>query len=976
MTSQLSEAAADLAAPKLKLEVASGDPLTAHEFTVHERLSAPFEINLVARSPRADIDLEEIVGKKAAFGYRAMDLEVVAWTGICSYMEMAQVETSETGLSTYRLTIVPALWLMTQRRGNRIFQHMSFPDIVKKILTEEYKIEARWDLSDTYPKHEYEVQFGETDFAFVSRLLEEAGISYYFEKVVSGGGSAAASVTAESKLVFIDKPEKAPSLGEIRFFDQPNNVRTQRFVTHVHIAHDVKPGKFTLRDYDLRRPDLALEEESALSGTGKEEKYERYRYWPGVSLIEVSGGGDTPVADEHGVARHKNDEEKAHAQRAAEAERNGKRYVEFDSNEKDLAPGVVFTIGEHPHDELDGQKLLVAETIISGTFRDWRLVGVALFVDDSLRVRPVLRTPRPRVMGYQTAIVVGPPGKEIHSDELGRVRVRFHWDREGKFDDNATCWLRVSQQWAGAGFGWMLVPRVGQEVLVDFFEGDPSQPVIVGRLHNLTTTVPRVLPKHMTQSTWKSATTPFTDGWFNEIMMDDDAGKEIVFIQAQRDLFKLVKRNETERTGEEKNVIVGAARVDAVAKKDMVQIGKQHLVQVVKAGDLHIPDMGNPEYSAKPTFFEVVDGRITLTTGKSRVVLDGSDIGIETDGGVRFSSDGQLIMKGSTIYLNEKRASVTKVKADKKLIDPVKKPDRMLKPIEDNFWKKMLAKMRDAAKAVLHLPGGVLPDGPESPDAPTAPVAPGAAPGAPGGKPPAPLPPPPSPPPYWERPPSNKKTPPATPTPDQLALAASQNEPETTAAAVTRNASRRAARRVVAHWFYANHGSTWDKKNKKRRMYDPTSPGDYRAILGHQKGIDFNQPLTVGVSPPPPPPSIAQWQKKGGNQGNYYAGKTTAPTELGIGDLADDSTSPTGVSEKIARPYDVKNGTPYLKTKAAAINDTWSAGEAGVVQPSTGGGDQWYIGDNTGMTDKKGLPDIKISAAMKKKTLATKPKSP
>jgi type VI secretion system secreted protein VgrG len=678
------------------------DSLAVHAFTVTERISEPFVVVLSARSPHVDIDFQEIVGHGAAFAYRSEDTQVVGWTGICTHMEQVQAEVSQTGLSTYRITIRPTFWLLTQRRTHRIFQHLGIPDIVKKILG-EYTIEARWDTSDTYPKHEYEVQYGESDFDFVSRLLEEAGISYYFEREVS-------EVKAKSRLVFSDHPQKNPSLGDIDFYDQPNDSRNKKFVTNVRISHDVKPGKTTLRDYDLRKPEFDLTAESRIKLSGDEaleEKYEQYRYEHGISLIEVaSGDGGTPVADKFSFARWDRDEETARAQRAAEAERWQKRYVELDSNQKHLCPGQVFGIAHHPHEDLaPGKHLLAVEISIHANSGDWGMAVTAVFTEP-LRYRPALRTPKPRAVGLQTAIVVGPPGKEIHTDEFGRVRVRFHWDREGASDDSATCWLRVSQQWAGAGFGWLLVPRVGHEVIVDYFGGDPNQPVIVGRLHNSTTTVPRSLPKAMTQSIWRSQTSPFTDGSFNEIMMEDEAGKELVFVQAQRDLLKLVKHDETERTGRDRNIVVGAARVAAIAKNDSHQVGKQYLIKVVSAGDLHIPDMGDPEITPRTTLFEAVDGKITLTTGEATVVLDGGKIGIDASGGLRFSSDGVMILEGSDIYLNDKSGSVSKGNPDKKLVDPVKKPDRMLKPIEALLWDKQLARQAAIDDIEAELPGG------------------------------------------------------------------------------------------------------------------------------------------------------------------------------------------------------------------------------------------------------------------------------
>ncbi len=514
----------------------------------------------------------------------------------------------------------------------------------------------------------------------------------------------------ESGLVFTDNPQKRPSLGAIDFYDKPNESHSKKFVTNVRLAHDVKSGKVTLRDYDFRRPRLLIEDESKyplLPGESPEEAYERALFLQGGSLVEVASAPDKlPVADDRSLARHDKKENLARAERWAQAERHQKRYVELDSSEPNLAPGVVMAIGAHPHPELaESKTLMIVESMLQGSTIDWTLSAIATFADTKQRYRPEVVTPKPRIQGLQTAVVVGPAGKQIHVDEHARVRVRMHWDREAPFDDSATCWLRVSQAWAGAGFGSVLHPRVGQEVIVDFFEGDPDQPLVVGRLHNSTTVVPRVLPKSKPMSVWRSASSPQSDGCFNEIMIDDTAGNELVFKQAERDLSKLVRKDETERTGKDRTVIVGAARVSGVAGLDSVQVGKQHLAKIVRAGDFKIAEMGQPDVTQKDTFFEMVDKKITLTTGQATILLDGPNIAVDAAHGLRFTADLQLVIKGSRVYFNCKPATKTKPKSNKKVLDPVNKPDRMIGTVDQLFWKKEQEKQLAAKDVKVSLPG-------------------------------------------------------------------------------------------------------------------------------------------------------------------------------------------------------------------------------------------------------------------------------
>ncbi len=671
--------------PQFELKLESGeDSLAVVQLAAQERMSEPFEITLTATSPNDGLDLAAIVGKGAGLVVRR-GLTHRVWTGVCSHIEQVQPETSQTGLSTYMLRIVPDLWLLQQRSGHRIFQHLSVPDIVEKLLA-EWKIEAQWKLDRaSYPKLEYRVQYGESDFAFVSRLLEDAGIAYYFTEKTVG------DTKAKTQLVFCDKPEKNDPRdeGSLPYVDNPNDAARLPYVTEVRIAHRIRPGRATLRDYDFRRPGFGLFG-AAEPAPSPEDGLEQYHYLPGGSLVEVDKVQDkTPVADDRSKARHDDAALKERAQRVLEGDRHKKRHVELASNALDLGPGVVFGVDGHPHADLGkDKKLLVVETMIQGSpTGEWTLVGEAVLADAPYR--PDRVTPRPRIDGPQSAIVVGPKGQEIHTDEFGRVRVRFHWDREGLFDDSATCWLRVSQGWAGAGFGMMNIPRVGHEVLVEFLDGDPDQPLVIGRLYNSSAKPPYVLPAHKTRSTWKSNSSPHADHSFNEVMFEDKSKAELVFMQGQKNWRKLVKRHETERTGKDRTRIVGEQRVTAVGAVDSFQIGKQRLVKIVEATDLKIRKMGEPEVSPKETWIEVVDKKITLTTGKASIVLDGPNIVIEANGGVRLSADGELTMQGSKVYFNCLPGQEVTPDADKIVSDRVARPNgRVLASIDKLFYDK------------------------------------------------------------------------------------------------------------------------------------------------------------------------------------------------------------------------------------------------------------------------------------------------
>jgi type VI secretion system secreted protein VgrG len=256
-----------------------------------------------------------------------------------------------------------------------------------------------------------------------------------------------------------------------------------------------------------------------------------------------------------------------------------------------------------------------------------------------------MRTSKPIVRGVQSAVVVGPAGEEIHTDEFGRVRVQFHWDREGKYDDNSSCWMRVSQGWAGSGYGMIVIPRIGQEVLVGFFEGDPDQPVIIGRVYNNTARVPYKLPDHKTKSTWKSDSSPNSDG-FNEIMFEDAKGKELVYVQAQKDLQKLVKNNETERTGVNRTIAVGANRTATIGVNDTTIVGVKHRLTIAQPKE--------PPPSIPPTTFDMSDKKLSYTTGEASIIFDGPNITLEAKGNITIRSKGGdvIIQGGPNVKIN------------------------------------------------------------------------------------------------------------------------------------------------------------------------------------------------------------------------------------------------------------------------------------------------------------------------------------
>ena len=312
-------------------------------------------------------------------------------------------------------------------------------------------------------------------------------------------------------------------------------------------------------------------------------------------MVESPGAVGSPVADDKGAYRYDQASGKDLAQRILEAERVKKLAVSFGTNTVDLWPGIVFSIDNHPHPELPvGQGLLITQFFIEGTPGDqWHMSGSAVLTN--VPYRPAWKTPKPQIHSVQSATVVGPSGQEIHTDEFGRVRVQFPWDREGKKDDSSSPWIRVSEGWAGTGFGGLTLPRVGQEVLVGFLGGDPEQPIVVGRLFNMTNPVLHKLPENKTRSDWKSDSSPGSAGW-NEILFEDLVGSELVYQQAQKNQRRLVKHDETITVVNDREKGVAANetdttvgnRTEATAKDRIEEVSGSRTTAAIKVLAKHV----------------------------------------------------------------------------------------------------------------------------------------------------------------------------------------------------------------------------------------------------------------------------------------------------------------------------------------------------------------------------------------------------
>ncbi|NUO53292.1 MAG: type VI secretion system tip protein VgrG, partial [Polyangiaceae bacterium] len=482
------------------------------------------------------------------------------WTGLAASARQCGIEPS--GLSIYRLTLRPLLWALTQRRNHRIFQAVSEPEIAL-LLLEEWGIPVKriFDLS-AYKTRKYRVQYAETDFAFFSRMLEDAGIAYHHD-----------TIDGQTTLVLSDAPHAAePRQEPVRWVAEPNPKLTHEWVSRLVLEQGVTPARYVQRDVDYRRaPTFPLVSEARTQVSGVLARAERFHYVPGAFLFGSKESGPTPAADDRGPHRTDLSEGQRIVQMRLDAKRVRARAVRFETSARDLRPGMVLSILDHPRADLGPDvRLLIVSSELTGTATgDSTNMMVAHFADTPYR--PLVDTPKPVSRGVESATVVGPAGEDIHTDEFGRVRVHFHWDREGEWNENDSCWIPVSQPWGGAGFGALNLPRIGQEVLVEFLGGNPDVPVVIGRVYTNTQKVPYSLPHGRTQSGWKSASSPST-GVYNEIMFEDAAGSELMRVQAERDRATLVKNDCSTMVGRNESKRVQNDRALSVANDDSTLI--------------------------------------------------------------------------------------------------------------------------------------------------------------------------------------------------------------------------------------------------------------------------------------------------------------------------------------------------------------------------------------------------------------------
>ncbi|WXL24752.1 type VI secretion system tip protein VgrG [Ectopseudomonas mendocina] len=506
------------------------------EFTGHEALNEPYRFDIELVSSNLALDLETLHNQPA---FLALDNQGQGIHGVL--MAVGQGDAGRR-LCRYWVTLVPQLAYLEYRINQRIFQHLSVPQIIAEVLEDHGIMQGtgyRFEFGPTvYPERVYCTQYDESDLHFIQRLCEEEGIHYHFEHSENGH----VLVFGDDQSVFTQLPKLAYQQGSGMVADKP-------VVKRFGMALETRTNRVTRRDYNFEKPKLVME------GAYKSE------FQPDLEDYDYPGNFDNRDRGKH------------LSKRILERHRADYEQAEGHSDSPTLRSGHYLNLGEHPRNEWNRLWLLTAishqgkqpqvleESITSHTDEDdgfqqgYRNHFIATPWD--VNYRPQLLHPKPKVLGSQTAKVTGPAGEEIHCDPYGRVKVQFHWDREGQADDKTSCWLRVASSWAGDHYGAVAIPRIGMEVLVTFMEGDPDQPLITGCLFHTAHEVPYELPANKTRSVFKTMSSP-GGGGFNELRIEDKKGAEQIFIHAQRDWDENIEHDQKIRVGNERHDTVEA----------------------------------------------------------------------------------------------------------------------------------------------------------------------------------------------------------------------------------------------------------------------------------------------------------------------------------------------------------------------------------------------------------------------------------
>lgn len=604
-----------------------GDSLLFQRMSAHEELGRLFSYEIDLLSKDMDLRPEDLLGQEMTVALLLPKGDQRYFHGFVSQFSFVG---SSGAHAEYRATLHPWLWFLTRSADCRIFQNKSVPEILKEIFEDfGFSEMVRDNLNQSYSTWEYCVQYRETDFNFVSRLMEQEGIYYYFEHdkekhtlVLSDGYSSHDTVNDYEELPYFP-PDR-------------HDHRERDHINHWQLSQVVQPGAYVLTDFDFEKPKSSLETKRIITRDHAMAKFEIFDF-PGEYQTNADGDQFVQARIEELQTQHE--------------------VVRGAGSARGLGAGHLFSLTGYPRSDQNRQYLVVSASyaLESDSYESGSSGSGDLFscnfqaVPSGQPFRAARVTPKPAVQGPQTAMVVGKAGEEIWTDEYGRVKIQFHWDRYGKSDENSSCWVRVSQLWAGSRWGGMHIPRIGQEVIVEFLEGDPDAPIITGRVYNRDSMPPYPLPKHQTRSTVKSDSSK-GGGGCNELRFEDKKGEEQVFFHAQKDMDQRVKHDLKEFVGNDMHLIVKGNRKESVEGNSHQQVTGNHLEKV--DGKLAL-QVGTQRDEKVGTNYAVEAGQeIHLKGGTTIVIEAGTQLSLKAGGGFVDIGPGGVTIQGAMVKIN------------------------------------------------------------------------------------------------------------------------------------------------------------------------------------------------------------------------------------------------------------------------------------------------------------------------------------
>lgn len=614
-----------------------GDVLLLRSMSGEESLGRLFHYNLQLVSKDHNISKNDLLGKP-------ITIELEMQHGGLRYFHGHIVELIYHGLigeySQYNVVLKPWLWFLDKAFDCRIFQKQSIPDIVKSVFRDFGFTDFEDYLTQDYRVWDYCVQYRESAFNFVSRLLEKEGIYYYFKHEESRH----TLILADG----ISAHENHANYEDVRYYPPEHDLRREsEHVFQWGATSTVQSGRYSLNDYDFMKPAAMLETNRSIVRDHAAAEYEVYDY-PG----SFNDAGD---GEHYAKTRIEEVQVNHHVYQGA-------------CNARGLSSGTLFKLEQHPRSDQNKEYLIISASIeltSNSTVAGQSGQGAPEFIchlrciESEEVFRTASITEKPFVKGPQTATVVGSSSDEISTDEHARVKLQFHWDRYGQSDESSSCWIRVSQLWAGENWGGVHIPRIGQEVLVDFLEGDPDQPIITGRLYNGTNTPPYGLPENATQSGIKSRSSQGgSSDNYNEIRMEDKKGEEELFFHAEKNKNVIVKNDESLDVGNDSTVSIAHDYTGTIGNNETVEvagirelsIGKDQTITVGASSALTVGTTLDMEAGADSTYTS--NTSIVLSVGGSSVAIKPDSITLAFGSSMVKIDAAGVALLGPKISLN------------------------------------------------------------------------------------------------------------------------------------------------------------------------------------------------------------------------------------------------------------------------------------------------------------------------------------